>query len=353
MKKILAVLFAALTFTAGAAYAEGFNYNAFMGEWTSAKNTEYSKLYINYCDGADISVTFKQYANGAEPFVYDIYAGKMDGGSAKLLFDYTDEYGTRGTGYILMDFYVDNIWMSAYGDDGRTLSQGMYKNGAERFNPYASPFSYNVSVALNGSRLQLGKGPFIINGSTYVPLRGVFDAMNLNVYWDDVKSGDERTQLITASRNSTIAQFVRKDNGQGFRAWRLSFYEGEYPDTGAAPARAEGIDAVQPIILDGTAYVPLRIIAEGFNSQVGWDDASKTALITADVACDTKKTDADAAAVQAFTLFRADEYASAYAGMTRVSSLPLYNYKSKYYVYVQEGKAYKLHYNGAVEEMTD
>ena len=165
--------------------------------------------------------------------------------------------------------------LSAYTDDGKTLLQGMYKNGVEHFNPYASPYSYNVSIALNGAIQNLPQKPFIIQGTTYVPLRGLFGSMNLNVYWDDYSAASNRTQMITATQNSTIMQFSRTDGGKGFGSWKLLKWESEYPDTADSPVNTFDIREIQPVIIDGATYVPLRIVSEGFGAQVNWNDTSK------------------------------------------------------------------------------
>ena len=337
-----------------AVLADTFNNSAFMGTWTSSKATDsnYSQLYINYCDDTTINVTLKQIYEGKEPFVYEVYAGTIKENESKMLFDYTDEYGTKGSGFIELAFFLDNIWLSAYTDDGRTLLQGMYKNGEEHFNPYASPYSYNVSVSLNGAGQALPQKPFILHGTTYVPLRGLFGSMNLNVYWDDYTVAQARTQMITASKNSTIMQFSRTDSGKGFGSWKLLKWESEYPDTSGSPANTFDIREIQPIIIDGATYVPLRIVTEGFGAQVNWNDVSKTVEITASTACDTKKTAQDEAAAQSYTIKQADSFAKQYAGMTCADFTPYYTYKSKYFKFSQAGTEYKLHYDGSLESIS-
>ncbi len=354
MKKLCAAALSTVILISSTAFAENFNNSAFMGTWTSSKYTDdnYSQLYINYCDDSTINVTLKQVADGKEPFVYEVYSGTIKDNESKLLFDYTDEYGTKGTGFIELAFFLDNIWLSAYTDDGKTLLQGMYKNGVEHFNPYASPYSYNVSIALNGAIQNLPQKPFIIQGTTYVPLRGLFGSMNLNVYWDDYSAASNRTQMITATQNSTIMQFSRTDGGKGFGSWKLLKWESEYPDTADSPVNTFDIREIQPVIIDGATYVPLRIVSEGFGAQVNWNDTSKTVEITASTACDTKKTPEDEAAVQAYTITQADSLAKQYAGMSCADFTPYYTYKSKYFKFVQSGTVYKLHYDNSLENIS-
>lgn len=355
IKRIVSTALMTALITGAGITAHAYNNSAYMGKWISVKADEqnYSQLFVNYSDENEIYLTLKQTADGKEPFVYKVYSGKIEDNAAKLAFEYTDEYGTKGTGRIEMAMYIDNIWLSAYSDDNRTLMQGMFKYAAGDFNAYASPYSYNVNIALNGEKQEFAKKPFIVQGTTYVPLRGLFDKMNLNVYWDDYKTETGKTQLITATQNSTIMQFERGETEKGFKPWTLTKWESDYPDTADTAVETKDIREIQPIIIDGASYVPLRMVSESFGAQVGWNDELKTVEISASTASDTKKLYEDEMAVQSYTKKQADETAKDYTGMKMNDERPYYTYKSKYFVYEQDGKRYKLNYNGEIGEIAE
>lgn len=352
MKKAIIGLALTVILTGISASADELNKGAFIGEWTSQKNTETDNavLYINYCDNDTIQVNFSQITNGSELFDFTEYNGTVTNNTAHILFDYTDEYGTTKPGFMDIGLFTDNIWVSVYSDSGVTFFNNMMKKSDAHFNPFASPYSYNVKINLNGKEQSLNNKPFILNGTTYVPLRGVLDAMNLNVYWDDFKSQNSRTQMITTARNNTILQFKRTDISKGFSPWELIKWENEYPNTADEPTDKLDISFHQPIIIDGTSYVPLRIVSEGYGAQVEWSGDTHTVSITGSIASDTKKLDSELEKIQSFNVHEADKTAAKYAGMNIYDITPYYTYKSKYYFYTQADKQYKItHKNEIIE----
>jgi hypothetical protein len=309
-----------------------------------------AQLCINYCDKNTIQVDFKQITNGVELFDFTEYEGKFTSENrAYVEMEYTDEYGTTKPGYIEIAMFMDNIWVSVYSNDGITFLNSQMEYNADTFNPFKSPFSYKVGIELNGAAQTFDKKPFIINGTTYVPLRGVLDAMNLNVYWDEVQVDKKLTQLITTTRNNTILQFRRANTGKGYSQWSLSEWDSDHPDTHDAANGKIDISTHQPLILDGTTYIPLRIISEAYGASVEWNGLTSTVSISENIASDTKKTSDELTAVQQFTKTSADKTAVKYAGMKINDYIPYYTYKSKYFIYEQEGKLYKLNYDGSIE----
>lgn len=348
MKKFAVLAFSLLMLFGLSAQAAAYNNSAYMGKWVSKSNTESNstELYINYCDAETIQVDFKQVTDGVELFDFKEYAAKVSDNAAYIEFEYTDEYGTTKPGYIKMCWFVDNIWVSAYSnDDIKFYDNAMYPT-VDNFNPYVSPYSYNVSIDLNGKSQDFEQKPFIINGTTYVPLRGILDAMNLNVYWDDYTTDTAHTQLITTARNDTIIQFERNDNGRGYAPWTLTKWTSATVSTANRDKSQIDISQKQPIILDGSTYIPLRMISEEYGTLVDWDGETSTVLITGSIASDTKKNASEIDAIQSFTLSKASEIANGYAGMSVSDFRPYYTYKSKYFVFTQENEEYRIHYNG-------
>ncbi len=351
MKKLIFLVLSLLTLTGLTVQATTYNNSSYIGKWVSKSNTETNstELYINYCDDETIQVDFRQITNGEELFDFKEYTATVDDNSAHIIFEYTDEYGTTKPGYIKMRWFIDNIWVSAYSnDDIKFYDNAMYPT-VDNFNPYSSPYSYNVSIALNGKLQSFDKKPFIINGTTYVPLRGILDAMNLNVYWDDYTSDNEHTQLITTARNDTIIQFKRFDTGIGYAPWTLTKWVSATVNTANRDKTVIDISQKQPIILDGTTYIPLRMISEEYGATVNWDGETSTVKISGSIASDTKKTGVELDKIQAFTLESAKLIAADYAGMVVSDYTPYYTYKSKYFNFIQDNEEYRIYYNGNIE----
>lgn len=138
-----------------------------------------------------------------------------------------------------------------------------------------------VTVKLNGTTLVpvdangAGVEPFILDGTTYLPLRAVAGALGLDVGWDDAAS--------TVSLQSGGA--AKTGSGEPLSSNRTVHATLNYRDIkitldGAAlvPADASGA-GVEPFILDGTTYLPLRAVANALGLTVGWDNATSTVTL--------------------------------------------------------------------------
>lgn len=113
----------------------------------------------------------------------------------------------------------------------------------------------SIKVTVNGQLLQFDSEPTIKNGTTLVPMRKIFESLNLNVKW--VK---ETQQIIATDKNNvivlTINSKVAKRNNTTIEL------------------------EVVPQIINGSTYVPVRFIAESLDSNVKWDNKSRTVIIT-------------------------------------------------------------------------
>ncbi len=141
-----------------------------------------------------------------------------------------------------------------------------------------------IKISLNGEIISPcdaeGKGvePFIMNasGTTYLPLRAVAQALGLDVKWDGatstvtlagggaVKTGDEAPLATRLSKTVDIT----------YRDIKVILDGQQLELVNAAGA------AVEPFIMDGTTYLPLRVIGEALGLRVGWDAATSTASLT-------------------------------------------------------------------------
>lgn len=103
-------------------------------------------------------------------------------------------------------------------------------------------------------------GPTIVNSRTYVPLRGVFEALGYEISWNDATKTAVLTSGDTEISANTGDLHIVKD---GY-------------------TRAIG-GAVFPIIRDGRMLLPVRAISEASGCTVTWDEAARNVgIYTAD-----------------------------------------------------------------------
>lgn len=122
----------------------------------------------------------------------------------------------------------------------------------------------DISILVNNQPVESETKPVIIDGTTFVPLRPVAEAMDCEVFW----IGSSQSINI---RNKTTIVAMQVGNDKISRQKRTS----------------EGSTTVlncddPPRIIDGTAYIPLRIMAEAFGATVAWDANTRTVIIVYD-----------------------------------------------------------------------
>ncbi len=106
--------------------------------------------------------------------------------------------------------------------------------------------------------------PFLLEGTTYLPARAVSEALGQKVEWDGLSRIvyiGEKTS--TAFESSEVIKIVI--NG-----------------TLIEPKDVSG-KVVNPFLIDGTTYVPVRAITEALGKKIDWDGETKTIYITGDV----------------------------------------------------------------------
>lgn len=113
-------------------------------------------------------------------------------------------------------------------------------------------------IIINGVIYNFTRQPVIINGTTFVPVRGVAEALGCEVWWN----GASKTVGIT--KGDTRITFV----------------------IGADHALVNGKQLkMQPSYVDrGTTMVPLRFISECLGMDVRWDQSTRTAYISSQTA---------------------------------------------------------------------
>ncbi len=349
MKKRIFALIGALTMFISVlpqAYADTYNNSAFIGKYLSAGATAstYGELNILTCDSDSITVDFKFVKNDTQQLIYTCYEGTMndDKGEVPFSVSYADgKFVANGKMQITLSDW--NVQISC-DSDRQHLFDGTMKPQFP-LNPYNTPnsgatpdtptnMSSNVSVVLNGKTMSFPEGikPLIINDSTYVPLRSVFDSMGINVYWDQYKKNDIlNAQQITCTKDDTIVQFMRTFNETGSNVWTLTKWVGK--NTDSAEFTRINITDLQPTIIGNSSYIPLRVVSESFGAEVGWLHEDRIV----DIVCNTEnayKYDKDLIGkIEDFTQelatsYITDDYTSVVAYPT-----PYFSPQAKFYKY--------------------
>jgi uncharacterized protein YkwD len=108
----------------------------------------------------------------------------------------------------------------------------------------------NIGIKLNGSFISVVPKPVIKSGTTFIPLRGVFEKMGATVTWNQQK------KQVTVVKDSKKVILTIGSTG--------AYVNGAYVKLSSAPY-------VTP---QGYTYVPLRFISETIGARVGWDQSN-------------------------------------------------------------------------------
>ena len=135
-----------------------------------------------------------------------------------------------------------------------------------------------ISLVLNGNVITPCDAagntvePFIMGGTTYLPLRAVAQALGLNVKWipetntveltggGEVKTGAGEPGSTRETKSVSIT----------YRDIKVFLDGAELKLVNAAG------DTVEPFILDGSTFLPLRVIGEALGLNINWDAATST-----------------------------------------------------------------------------
>ncbi len=121
-----------------------------------------------------------------------------------------------------------------------------------------------IKVFVNGEQVSFAElDPYIDNDHTLVPMREIFEALGADVEWD----GETRT-IISYDPVSDVSVTMQIDSDVMFV--NETPIELETPPT--IPADSS------------TTVVPVRAVAEGMNSVVGWDEATRTVTVIKEIA---------------------------------------------------------------------
>lgn len=115
----------------------------------------------------------------------------------------------------------------------------------------------DITIYVNNEILNCDVAPFIENGRTMVPMRKIFDALDVPIEWD----GEEQTiTFINTEENRTIVFQVNNP---------MMLYGSKYK---------KELDAA-PVIVNGLTFVPVRAVAQSLDADVEWIPVTKSIYI--------------------------------------------------------------------------
>lgn len=112
-----------------------------------------------------------------------------------------------------------------------------------------------IGIFLDGKQVTLETPPFIVNGRTLVPLRGIFEKLGATVDWNKLTG-----QAIIKTKNTEIILEVGN---------KSVLVDGQI----------KTLDSPTQIQEDRT-FVPFRFVAEALGHEVAWDDVNYRVVIT-------------------------------------------------------------------------
>ena len=122
-----------------------------------------------------------------------------------------------------------------------------------------------ITVIVNGSKIESDVPATIIDGRTMLPVRAIFEALGMVVTWDGATQtaiGVGYDYAVSMTIGSPIIKFYLATN-----------------ITAETEADLEITADVPPQIVDGRTLVPVRALAEAIESTVEWDADTKTVTI--------------------------------------------------------------------------
>lgn len=113
-----------------------------------------------------------------------------------------------------------------------------------------------ILVYVDGKKVEFDQEPVAINGRTMVPIRAIFEAFGATVSWNN------STQQIVAIKEATELSFIIGEKTMLVNRTNLL-----------------KIDTA-PVIRNGRALVPLRVISDALGYKVVWNDSNRVVSIT-------------------------------------------------------------------------
>lgn len=110
--------------------------------------------------------------------------------------------------------------------------------------------------------------PLIQNGTTYVPLRGISENLGCTVEWDALANA------VKIYKDAIPDGNVIRNGDDEIRV---------YVDNELAELKDANGTKVEPFIVDGTTYVPVRGVSQALGCQVEWDGQAREVRVYKDI----------------------------------------------------------------------
>lgn len=121
--------------------------------------------------------------------------------------------------------------------------------------------------------------PFTINGTTYLPVRAVSEALGKKVDWN---SETKTVSIDDKNEEYDIKKFegnIEKRNIQEKKKIYYNDIKIKINGKEIEPKDANG-NTVEPFTISGTTYLPVRAVSEALDKKVGWNGETKTVFIS-------------------------------------------------------------------------
>lgn len=123
------------------------------------------------------------------------------------------------------------------------------------FSGVTTEASSHIKINLNGENVIYDQSPVIVNGTTLVPMRGIFESLGATITWNS------ESKTVTGIKDNNEIKLIIGSTG--------------------ALKNGDLVQLSQPAqIINGHTMVPLRFISESLGAEVAWDSSSKTINIT-------------------------------------------------------------------------
>jgi putative aldouronate transport system substrate-binding protein len=111
-----------------------------------------------------------------------------------------------------------------------------------------------INIFADNVQIKSDVEPFIINGSVYVPVRAIADAMDIDIEWNP------DTKTVTASTGDTQLKMQIGSNTVLINSKKFTMNG-------------------QAVIKNGRTFIPVRFFCEAFGADVNWQDSPPTVRI--------------------------------------------------------------------------
>lgn len=134
-----------------------------------------------------------------------------------------------------------------------------------------------ISIFIDGDWLKTDKAPFTYNGTVFLPVREVAEAVGMDVSWNQSlkavsltsKKGKKRSDKLGYGFGNAESAKVANENIK-VSYQNISIYiDGQYLNTDK-----------EPFTYNGTTFLPVRAVAEAVGMDVNWNQSLKTVFLT-------------------------------------------------------------------------